>query len=475
MAFDKGSRGWKSMAQGVKRRSRESEPTELQTSVEELTASGHFSLQSARWEEALICLKKALRAATELQDRRVRRACSFNLGAAYIEMGRPEKGLDFLKQARLWERGERVADLQFNLAVAHQALGRNADAAGYFLQAAQLYRSQGDGDSEGDTCVKMAQCYIQLRDWGQAVRSFLRGGESYKIAGRSDAAAIAHKEAASCMIQSEQFSVDDIISVLAECQVLSDSITDKHTLGELYLSLGLCYSQLRYFQEAVGCYQLGLSQKDSPPAHRAALLQNLGAALNSLGRYHQALDYHRQAAGLHGSLRNRGSQARCFSNLALACRELKNNQEAAENFLHALQAFRDTGDHPGQRQVCEALGETYFTLRELHKSIQYYKQALAALPPCQDWCVSVQERLVNKLTTALQQQLYLSLTGGLQWGCSSETLLEPNPKEVQQRWNRLDTEPSLAQDPENQPTGRADGSRATRHFRKWTSRFCTVM
>lgn len=100
---------------------------------------------------------------SQLQDSRVLRACSFNLGAAYVEVGRPRKGLDFLQRAQPGPKADRLPDLQFNLALAHDALGQSRKAATYFLQAAQLYRSQGDGRSEGDACVEMSRCYGRTR------------------------------------------------------------------------------------------------------------------------------------------------------------------------------------------------------------------------------------------------------------------------------------------------------------------------
>lgn len=80
-----------------------------------------------------------------------------------MEAGKPQKGLDFLRKAQPGERRERVADLQYNLGVAQEALGDQAQAAGHYLQAAQLYRSQGDGSSEGDTCLKLARCHIRMK------------------------------------------------------------------------------------------------------------------------------------------------------------------------------------------------------------------------------------------------------------------------------------------------------------------------
>lgn len=69
------------------------------------------------------------------------------------------KGLEFLHQAQSSPKADRLPDLQFNLALAHNALGESREAATYFLQAAQLYRSQGDGRSEGEACMEMSRCY----------------------------------------------------------------------------------------------------------------------------------------------------------------------------------------------------------------------------------------------------------------------------------------------------------------------------
>ncbi|XP_071400192.1 tetratricopeptide repeat protein 24-like, partial [Centroberyx affinis] len=372
----------------------------------------------------------------QLQDSRVRRACSFNLGAAYVEAGKPQKGLDFLRRAQPGPRADRVADLQFNLAVAHNALGRRQEAAAYFLQAAQLYRSQGGGASEGDACMEMSRCYVKLQDWTQAVQGFLRAGESYRVAAMLDSAAIALKEAGSHMVQSDQFSQDDITSVLTECLSLADSVTDPRILGELYLAVGVAYCRLRCFWEAVRCFQQALPPPapcpppSLPPALLADTLLNLGAALNSVGQFRPAVGYHRLAVGLYGSLGRRADQAQCFSNLAFACSQLGEEEEAEESFIHALQAFRDTEDYPSQCQVCEALADSYLKQKKLQKAAELYKQALSALSRCPDGSSSVQDRLVERLTAALQQRLSVSLQPRLQSKPSSSHHTEASPTQT---------------------------------------------
>ncbi|KAJ8005446.1 hypothetical protein DPEC_G00146730 [Dallia pectoralis] len=401
---------------GLKSRDEESEVTELHIDIEDLTASGHNALKSGDCEKALICFKKAFKAAIKLKETNVQRACAFNLGAAYVEAGKAQKGLDFLQRAQPGERSDRVADLQYNLAVAHETLGNHHRAAGHYFQAAQLYRSQDNGDNEGDACVKMSHCHLLLKDWTQAAESLQRAGECYRVAGKMDSAATAFKDAGSYMLQSNDFTMDDIITVLTDSLELCNQIKEPKSLGKLYNDLGLSFSQLRLFQEAAMCYERALALVSTKPSRQAVILQNLGAVHNTLSQYRQALDYHRKAASLHGSLGCRRAQGRCFANLAIALSQLGEHEEAAENYLHALQAFRDTEDYNGQCQACEGLGEARFKLRDVEKATLYYKQALGLLSKCMDSSNLVQERLVNKLSECLQHKLSLTVPGRPQRG-----------------------------------------------------------
>lgn len=64
--------------------------------------------------------------------------------------------------------------------------------------------------------------------------------------------------------------------------------------------MGVSYCQLRCFQEAVEAFQRALGPAAQQPPLMAKVLHNLGAALNSVGRFSAAVGYHRLAAGLYG-------------------------------------------------------------------------------------------------------------------------------------------------------------------------------
>ncbi|KAJ8354658.1 hypothetical protein SKAU_G00222250 [Synaphobranchus kaupii] len=346
----------------------------IQADIEGLTGSGNSALLKGDCTEALGFFKKAFKASLELKETRVQRACAFNVGAAYVEAGKPQKGLDFLKRAQPDERGERVADLQFNLGVAREALKEPAQAAGHYLQAAQLYRSQGEGGSEGDACMKLAHCHLLAQDWTQAAQSLQRAAESYRMAGKLESAAVALKEAGDHMLQSHDFTEEDIIAVLTECLELTVSVMDEETLGKLYNDLGLSFSQLQLFQEAAECFERALPLARTKPHRLAVVLQNLGAVHNTLAQYQQALDFHREAAALHGSLGSRGAQGRPTR---------------------------------GSGRLAKGSEQPSSEVRDPEKATLYYKQALGLLSKCRDFPSTAQERLVNKLSDALQYRLSL--------------------------------------------------------------------
>ncbi|XP_074708973.1 tetratricopeptide repeat protein 24, partial [Strix uralensis] len=378
--------------------------------IEGLTRAGRRALALGDARGAVGSFRKAFVLSGGAASPQLRRACAFNLGAAYVETGKPEKGLEFLLQSQPSEeeRGEHWGDLYFNIGAAHEGLRDFPKVLERFGKAVGQDRAAQAGGRAG-TRVQMGCCYLGMREPARAAWCFLDAARAYAAAASPEAAAVALSRASGSMLQSRRFRAAEITGVLAQCRSLCDSIPDPALRGKLYHDIGLGYSQLRIFSLAAESFERALALRGGDLDRRgeAALLQNLGAAHNALRSFGTALGWHRRAAALHSALGNRRAQGQCFGNLAYACSWLGNHEAAAENYLHALQAFRDAGDVEGQWQACEGLGAACFHLGDPQKAIRHYKEALILLSHCQDTPRAARERVVHRLTDAIQHQLCL--------------------------------------------------------------------
>ncbi|NXI40944.1 TTC24 protein, partial [Galbula dea] len=342
--------------------------------IQELTQAGHRALALGEGQEAVRCFRKALLISRATASSQLHRACAFNLGAAYVESGKPKKGLEFLLQSSAGEGEEHSKDLVFNIRAAEEGLQDFPKALEYFGQAV----GHSPAGRRAVTCVQLGCCYLGMQDPARAARCFLEAAQTYSEASSPEATAVALSRASGSMLQSQRFKEAEIAKVLARCRSLCQSIPDPALRGKLYHDVGLGYCQLRIFSLAAESFEQALTlcagQQDG--CREAALLQNLGAAHNALSSFGTALGWHQRAVALHGALGNRKAQGQCFGNLAFACSQLGKHEDAAENYLHALQAFRDSGDVQGQWQACEGLGAACFHLGDPQKAIRHYKEAL---------------------------------------------------------------------------------------------------
>jgi tetratricopeptide (TPR) repeat protein len=101
----------------------------------------------------------------------------------------------------------------------------------------------------------------------------------------------------------------------------------------------------------------------------------------------------------------RYAQGHSFSNLGFAYGQLGQLEKSQEQFTHALQAAKDCQDFRGQWQAYEGLSAVHFQLKDYEKAVNCLKTALTILPLGGVDDNDVQERMVAKLSNALEYQL----------------------------------------------------------------------
>lgn len=195
--------------------------------IQGLTQAGYGALAVGAGREAVGFFRKALLLSRDTASPQLHRACAFNLGAAYVETGKPKKGLEFLLQSQPSEAESRdhLGSLYFSVGAAHEGLQDFPKALECFEKIAGQTGARQAGSRAG-TRVQMGCCYLGMRDPARAARCFLDAARSYAAAESPEAAAVALSRASGSMLQSRRFRAAEIAGVLAQCRSLCEIIPD---------------------------------------------------------------------------------------------------------------------------------------------------------------------------------------------------------------------------------------------------------
>ncbi|KAM4675947.1 tetratricopeptide repeat protein 24-like [Discoglossus pictus] len=365
---------------------------------------GIESLNNDEVAAALSKFKKAYILSCKMTDKKLQKACLFNLGAAYICVGKPKKALKCLIKSRTNGIEEKDGDLYFNIAAAYDELKEHGKAVKFYEKAINEYGFD-EIKNIADALIKLGYCFVTVGDLPSAAHSFRLAGYSYQKIDKTEDATMAMREAANYMIKSQTFSKTEVLQTLNSCVQSCNRVTDKRLLGTLYNHIGLHYAEIKCFSQAEKCFTESMNLccgSRFSIRKMAVLLQNLGAVDNALCQYEKSLRSHAEAADMYESLGERNAQGQCLSNLAFAYSQLKNYDMAEFYYNEALNAFMETGDLLRQWQVSEGLGATYFCLGNKDQAIFYYKQALALFGKSKETSDIPRDRILEKLTEAIE-------------------------------------------------------------------------
>ncbi|XP_014661872.1 PREDICTED: tetratricopeptide repeat protein 24-like [Priapulus caudatus] len=392
---------------------------------EHYTKIGHSLVEKGGMKEALSAFQTAYKLAVQTDNVETERACAFNLGAVLIALKDPVKGLDYLYQALPSDEELQLpdefgnGDLFFNFALAHETLEDFEEALRHYSMALASYRLLDSVNEnpfmEGEVCIKQGMMYSKLLKPIEAAERFKEAAAAYF---RVNAC---RRQATALLYQANQLLGGDkhkeCNTVLEECVCVCEKLPHTKELGKLFNEVGLTFMLCKQYYRAATCFECALpiirSCQLTNKKHEAVILQNLGAAYNSLNEYQRSISVHDAAAALHAELGNRGSQGQSFCNLAYAYAKLCKFEEAGEAYLHALQAFKDIGDKHSQWQAYEGLGSVNLHQNRPGKAAQFFKMALNIISTAEH-NTTAQSRIVGKLTDALQCQLQQNLSMQMQ-------------------------------------------------------------
>ncbi|XP_070542083.1 uncharacterized protein [Ptychodera flava] len=385
--------------------------TSLSGDIDRFTKNGNEDLAHGRIKQAVEAFEQAYKRAEELDEGYALRGCAFNLGAVYIATGHPQRGIELLRKAVPPENtkdGSSNGDLFYNFGLAHDALHNYNEAIQNYEKAIDEYQKDKNVSMEAETHCKLASVYQYLQKYPQAEKEFGKAADKYLSLQEVFKQTSAMCNRGNCLLQTKDVTLTT--KVLDDCLELCGQQEQTSKLGKVYHDVGLGYVQLKDFNKAVQCFELALPLFREPHKNQkkeAVILQNLGAVYNSLGDFQRAISFHEKAAALHNALGDRTRQGQCFNNLAFAFSQLGDYESAGESYLHALQAAKDTGDKRAQWQAYEGLAAVNLHRGETEKAIALYKQALTLAAQIPNSEVA-QERLVGKLSDAIEYQLKLS-------------------------------------------------------------------
>ncbi|KAJ8407699.1 hypothetical protein AAFF_G00267430 [Aldrovandia affinis] len=187
-----------------------SEAVEGRRMVVELTRDGTEALKVGDHEQALFLFKGAFRSSCEEPSGRGQGVCLFNLGAAYVAVGKPKKGLKCFQRSRQHHQGA-DGDMNFNVGAAYEGVGQ-------LEKALLFYRRAVRGCGPADALLKLAYCSASTEDHVTAGRSFAQAARAYRLANQREDAAMALREAANHTIRSRgAASETEVLQLLREC------------------------------------------------------------------------------------------------------------------------------------------------------------------------------------------------------------------------------------------------------------------
>ena len=143
-------------------------------------------------------------------------------------------------------------------------------------------------------------------------------------------------------------------------------------------NLGAALQQVGRFEEAISALQDAAAiYRDTGDRHGEGMaLTNLGAALQEVvGRFEEAINALQDAAAIYRETNDRHGEGIALDNLGIALQKVKRSEEAVSAHREARVFFEETGDRHSEGMALNNLGNALRQLGRFEEAVSAYREA----------------------------------------------------------------------------------------------------
>jgi len=177
------------------------------------------------------------------------------------------------------------------------------------------------------------------------------------------------------MAKSKLQLIEDLMKRLS----IAKEAGDRAGEGRAYGNLGNAYDSLGKFQEAVEYHKkcLSIAKEVGDKSGEGGAYCNIGNAYYSLGKFQEAIEYHKKCLLVAKEVGFRAGEGRAYCNLGDAYTCVGKFQEAIECHIQDLTIAKEVGDSSAEGGAYCNLGIAFRSLGKFQEAIEYHKQDLS--------------------------------------------------------------------------------------------------
>ncbi|MCO1575155.1 tetratricopeptide repeat protein [Crossiella sp. SN42] len=210
---------------------------------------------------------------------------------------------------------------------------------------------------------------------------------------------------AACLLEFQRlrYRTADRLRVTQQALTAARELGDRHSEGKTWNNLGLALQEVGRFDDAISAHQHARTtfQELGDRHSEGKAWNNLGLALQGVGRFDDAISAHQHDLTICQELGDRHSESKAWNNLGLALQEVGRFDDAISAHQHARTTFQELGDRHGEGMAWNNLGNALQKVGRFDDAISAHQHDLTI---CQELGDRHSEgKTWNNLGNALQK------------------------------------------------------------------------